>query len=230
MKKTEETEKFPLSEIEKCFLFKALSENELKTLLSNETVKTVTCNDGEIMLDCENFTNALFLVLHGTAAVWTKNECGREVFLRFIPRGELFGAATLFGKEEKNSFCTSVRAKKKCSALMIPSQCVTRILLDHPETAIDYISFLSDKIRFLNSKIDSYTTDGATERLLKYLHSRQKNGESLGNINMSRLAQQLNVGRASLYRSLDELEKNGTIIKKNNTIFILGEENNEKNS
>lgn len=227
--KTEETKEFPLSEIKKCFLFKALTENELETLLSNETVKTVTCNDGEIMLDCENFANALFLVLHGTAAVWTKNECGREVFLRFIPEGELFGAATLFGREEKNSFCTSVRAKKNCTALMIPAQCVTRILLDHPQTAIDYISFLSDKIRFLNSKIDSYTTDGATDRLLKYLHSRQKNGESLDNINMSRLAKQLNVGRASLYRSLDELEKNGIIIRKNNTIIVLGEENEKNN-
>ncbi len=232
MKKTEEITEFSLSDIEKCFLFDAMPRDELEGLLKNETVKIISCDDGEIMLDSENFANALFLVLKGSAAVWKKNERGREVFLRFISKGELFGAATLFGREEKNSFCTSVRAKKKCTALMIPAACVTELLLAHPETAIEYIRFLSEKIRFLNSKIDSYTTDGATDRLLKYLKQRKNedaNGESLKNINMSRLAKQLNIGRASLYRSLDELEKNRMIVRKNNTIYIVGEENEKIN-
>ncbi len=229
MQKTEKDIEKLKKSLANLFLTAPLDESERDSLLRDERVEVIQCSDEEIMLDGEHYSQALFFVLEGEAAVFKQNahDEGREVFLKYIPANQLFGAATLFGSSGGESFYTTVRAKKKCTALLINGECVTELLLKHPPIAIEYIKFLSDKIRFLNSKIDSYTTDGAKERLMKLINSKQRDGQFTLNVSYSRLAQQLNVGRASLYRAMDELSEEGRI-KRINKIIYITEKKDEK--
>ena len=92
----------------------------------------------------------------------------------------------------------------------------------YPQTAINYITFLSEKVRFLNEKLNVVSCSGTENTVLKYLTSiADKNGEIQNFKNMSLVSKSLGISRASLYRALNDLEQNGYIIKENNYIKVI---------
>ena len=91
----------------------------------------------------------------------------------------------------------------------------------HPHAAINYIAFLSDRIRFLNARISVISCSDAENTVLKYLTlSADENGYAAIPKSMTELASMLGLGRASLYRSLESLEKRGIIIRENSRIKV----------
>ena len=95
-----------------------------------------------------------------------------------------------------------------------------------------YLSYLTERILFLNRRIDAFTAGSAAQRLAAYLltQSVPLEGGGLGLCWSSgnRLAQALNVGRASLYRAIDQLEESGLIQKEQKTLRILDAERLKK--
>ena len=90
---------------------------------------------------------------------------------------------------------------------------------------MNYVRFLSDRIRFLNSKIATFTADSAKSKLMRYLVSQaelQNNPE--GNVvlpvSCQKLAESLNIGRASLYRAFEQLENDGLIRRSGKAVAL----------
>ena len=86
---------------------------------------------------------------------------------------------------------------------------------------MNYIAYLSDRIRFLNKKLDAFTTKSTEERLYEFLLSQ---ANSDGNINLSfgmaELARRLNVGRTSIYRDISSLESKGLLSRDGHNFKI----------
>ena len=85
-----------------------------------------------------------------------------------------------------------------------------------PRITKNYISYLSQRILFLNEKISVLSAGTAEERLKLLLLQR-------GSLkcSMTSLSQELNLGRASLYRAIASLESKGIIRQEKNSIVIL---------
>ena len=133
--------------------------------------------------------------------------------------GQVFGAAALYGGDE--AYVTAVSAKSACAVAFFDQAQITDWFSSHPRIAENYIRFLSDRIRFLNRRITTLSGGDVQQKAAVFL---QANASDSVSVNMVQLAQQLNVGRSSLYRALDALEQAGQIRREGKCIQWIGED------
>lgn len=152
------TEELLRKSLSRCPLFGGLSRETLDSLTGDDrAVRTYT--DGEIIGSTDESGLPLLIVLaEGKATVTTPN-AGRNVLLRFLGAGDLFGIANLFSDAPSVS---TVRASGGCTCLLIPEDTV-RALLDRDRGfRQNYIGYLSGRVRFLNRKIGYLTAGSAS--------------------------------------------------------------------
>jgi CRP-like cAMP-binding protein len=89
-----------------------------------------------------------------------------------------------------------------------------------PSFALDYVAFLSGKIRFLNERLSELSAPSALQKLSSYLLKDD------GRIALSKvqLASALGIGRASLYRALDDLTEKGYISSDGKSVTVIDRE------
>ncbi len=205
------------------FIFKDLSKSEIKEI-SSEFPPLQNFKKGEIIYSSNTFKNALGFVVEGNAVAVSNND--NKVYLKSFDQNMCFGAAALFG--DSTTYVSTVTAKTDISILFISEEQLKAIFTKYPQTAINYITFLSDKVRFLNTKLRVISCMSAEDTVLTYL-SNVTDSENYAQIpkNMTVFAKMLGLSRASLYRALDILIENGSILKENNKFKVI---KNEKTS
>lgn len=162
----------------------------------------------------------LGIILKGSATVKRLNDIGDSITIRAISCGELFGAASVFGSWKDGM--SSIIADTACEVLYITEEKFSDILKLYPQISLNYITYLSDRIRFLNRKLDAFTAKSTEERLYEYLLSQS---DSDGNVNldfgMAELSRRLQVGRTSLYRDIQSLESKKLLNRDGHSFKIL---------
>ncbi len=134
------------------------------------------------------------------------------VVMRRLTAGEVFGAAALYG--EVDAYVTDIVADTDATVLFLSQEELSVLFRRWPTTAENYIAFLSDRIRVLNQRIESFTAGSAEERLYGWLLShRRADNVTVSPISMTELARTLDIGRSSLYRALDALEAAGKLVR-----------------
>ncbi len=206
-----------LEYLKDCSLFADINEGELNSIIEEKEIFQIEWKKN----DCMEADRGLYIICSGKIRV-CKKEDGRELFLKYLVPGDSFGYTKLFSSGDYRQQIL-LFAKEKTKTLFISEQTVRELIETHPQLAINIISILTDKIRFLNRKIDSFTSPTTESRLLKYLLSCTDDGDGQVVLeeSMAELARKLDMGRASLYRAFDSLEKNGDISRKNDEIYIL---------
>ncbi len=204
------------------FLFNGLKQNEKDEIISGLS-KPADFKKGEIIYSAQSFPNAIGVILEGDAFAVSNNES--RLYMRSFKEGTCFGAAAIFGKDEP--YVSTITAKTDVKILFITEPQLESIFLKYPKTSLNYIGFLSDKIRFLNKKLGILGCNTAEDTLFNYLNSiSDKNGVAELPSNMTLLSKSLGISRASLYRCLDTLENDGLILKEKNIVKVI---KNEKN-
>ena len=194
--------------LQSIFLFRDIEEAALCQYLQS-LPEPVNYGKGEIVYNYENFDRCIGVVLSGELQVCQVAD-DRRVQINRLSAGSLFGVAALFGECE--TYVSEITASKSCRIAFLSQEWISDLMKQDFRIAENYIRFLSDRIRFLNRRIVSFTGGQTENRVLQYLLER-KNED--GSVNMPRsmveMANTLNMGRSSLYRSLDTLEKSGMI-------------------
>ncbi len=202
--------------LETLFLFDGLSAGERAALA--KTARIERFDRGVAIYSPHCFRRCLGVVLDGTIAV--DQVIGtRHTRMKLMTAGQVFGAAALYGGEEV--YVTEVLAKTACTVAFFSQEQIAGWLAQHPRIAENYIRFLSDRIRYLNRRITSLSGEDVQQKVAVYL--RESASEPVL-VNMVQLAQQLNVGRSSLYRALDALEQTGQIRRQGKCITWIGED------
>ena len=190
-----------------------------------ENFELFRCKKGEKLFDAKTTSPALFLITKGSVSVYGLHK-DKPIILNTLKKGQIFGIASLFGEK---CGTTEVVAKESCSYAVLSEENVEHLLKNDIFFTKNYISILSEKIRFLNKKISFFTSGSAERKLANYILSQhwENNTLKLG-VSLSRLASILDIGRASLYRALDLFEENGLITRENNVIKITSPEEFKK--
>ena len=177
---------------------------------------------GEEIYSAQRFRSAIAILLSGSAQV--RGHSG--VLMNLLGPGDCFGVAALFHPVEE--YVTTVSARTAVSMVFITDKELMDLFRRCPQCAVNYISFLSRRICFLNRRIESFTAPSALAGLGLWLLEQEHEGEVKVLQGYTRLAQLLNIGRASLYRSLDLLVERGAITRQERTICILDREKLKK--
>ena len=177
---------------------------------------------GEEIYSAQRFRSAIAILLSGSAQV--RGHSG--VLMNLLGPGDCFGVAALFHPVEE--YVTTVSARTAVSLVFITDKELMDLFRRCPQCAVNYISFLSRRICFLNRRIESFTAPSALAGLGLWLLEQEHEGEVKVLQGYTRLAQLLNIDRASLYRSLDLLVERGAITRQERTICILDREKLKK--
>ena len=175
------------------FLFRGLDRAQLDAVLAGRGPEVFA--RGQEIYSPHRFRRALGVLAEGEAVV----EKDSGAVLNLLRPGDCFGAAALFLTDEE----------------------LTAAFRAYPDMALAYIGFLSGRIQFLNRKIDSFTSPTAADAVWNWLVTHaDEEGVAVAAGGLSALARELNIGRASLYRGLDQLEKEGRIVRTGATIRL----------
>lgn len=207
--------------LKECFLFQNFTEKEIKKFLE-QAGQPHCLKKGEAVYASTDFQKALALVLQGELRVTCQAGNQKHAILNLLQKGDVCGATALYGGGE--TFVTDVTVTKDAIVLFISQEYLSRCFQETPKMAENYIRFLTDRIRFLNGKISTYTGGQSEDRLYRFLSEHcGENGLVSFEGSASDLARILDIGRSSLYRSLELLETTGKIRREGRKIYLLSQ-------
>ena len=181
------------------------------------TAERRTYRAGDCIVEAGSRFGAIGIVTAGKLSVIREGE-RRRVIHRTLSSGDIFGVSSLFGEDP--CFPTTVLAEDGAVLILLTEEALNRLFEAVPRLARNYIGLLTEKIRFLNKRLDSLAGRSAEERVASHLLSHTRENATLG-ITKSALASLLGLGRASLYRILELFEENGLIKAHRDRIEII---------
>ena len=201
-------------------LFKNASPAVIKLALSADDCYIKTFGSNELIYSPDEKSVSLGLILRGKVEVFSADP-GKDVLLRTLSVGDMFGEASLF--DTNANFSSKIVTKGGARILFISESSLSQLLENDKTIMYNYINLMAQKIRFLNEKIMYFTAGSTERRLALYLASLGKKTIKMS-ISMTDLANTLDVGRASLYRAFDKLSEDGYIIRSEKIILLLNRE------
>ena len=200
------------------FLFRGMKDSSYELIFQNADTKRFS--SGSDLFPLEMHGKYIGILLKGKADVCKPTE--RSVIMSILTPGNIFGAAGLY--IEADRFVNEITAIGKAKALYVKKETIDLLLGCDGTLATNYISYLSERIYFLNKRIEGFTSGSAEKALALYLMSAlSESGEKKITLpcSLSKLAGVLHVGRASLYRAFDSMTAKGIVLKDNKTITLL---------
>lgn len=202
-----------------CPLFEALGAQEKEALLLRGDTALCSYVRGESIFSAgQTEKSCLYLLLQGRVQIF-RQKAEQSVLLNELSAGAVFGAASLFC--EAHPYPTGVVARQETTLLCICGAAIEALVRENGAFALSYVRFLSGRVRFLNNRIAAFTAGSAAQRLGAYLCILLPDGTKSASLSCSRLAKQLDMGRASLYRALDSLAACGAIERNGKQIRLL---------
>ncbi len=205
--------------LQRCFLFDGCDSDKIAGILKDRGEAAVF-SPGETIFSPDNFRRAVGIILQGTAEAQKSGDNRVIVLNHFVP-SMMFGAAAVF-RNTKN-YVGSVVAKSRCRVLFLTGQELEEMFREDYLLVHNYIAFLSQRIAYLNRKIDGFTKSSAQEKVILYLQERAlaRASDAAVNFSATLAARELGISRASVYRVLDNLVKDGLIAREGNNLRIL---------
>ena len=200
-------------------LFKGADPKRLTALLSSPGCKQVKYKKGAWIFSSQRIENKIGFIEKGRATVLSE-DTARSVILRNLYAGNVFGVSTVFSPSD--NFVSNIIARTPCTVLFVDADALKKLLEEDSNVMFNYVQFLSQKIRMLNKRISCFTAGTSEKRLYFYLEGLAASDGTFDlEMSMINLAEMLDIGRASLYRAFDKLEKDGLIIKEGKKITII---------
>lgn len=186
------------------------------SILSKEKV---VFERGEIIYSPRSYQRKIGFVVSGECEVCREKHDGGRVKLNTLSQGQSFGISTVFSSED---FPTLIYATRRVEIVFITQGELEKLIDAIPAVALNIIKFQSDRITFLNKKIETFSAGSVEDKLACFiLDEYRKFGERDLTLNRMKTADKLGVGRASLYRALDSLAEAGIIKLETKKIHII---------
>lgn len=205
-----------LNYLKKTKIFESADEKNLTSVLK-DFGEAISYSKNDIVFSKETYSPVICIIIKGEARV---SKC--ETVISHLKDGEIFGAAFLYNHNYE--FENTVTALTPLKVVIIEKDGIDKLIQSDNSVAFNYITYLSERIGFLNSKIEGYTKPSAEEKLLLYLQKNSDNvdGKCEISVSMTELSRVLHISRASLYRVIEALETQGKICRDGKKIYLKG--------
>jgi len=204
-----------------CPVFRGISENECKMLLSKIHFQIKKFQKDEVVVMADDPVANLLIVLYGSVRGEMIDYSGKTVKIEDIEAPKPLAAAFLFGKE--NRFPVTVTANNKSSILVIPVAEFLKILQMNTMLLRNYLNSISSRAQFLSQKLHFLSFKTIKEKVAHFL--LQQAGDRFHSFELKNTQQQLadlfGVTRPSLARVLGEMQTDGLIKIEKKTVTLL---------
>lgn len=205
------------------FLFEEINRQLIAEVFARDDCVCYSFESGETVYSRDHFEKSIGVVVSGQLKAVKQGADGNTTVLNNFFQGGVFGVATLFHKADH--YVSDIVAVKRSRVLFLPQNLLQDIFRQDIRIAENYISYLSGRICFLNARIDSFTGGTANYRLAGFLlsQSEQQDGSLQFELpcTLTTLSESLNIGRASLYRALDDFVSQGIIERTGRKVRIV---------
>ncbi len=208
-----------LSTLRHTCIFYAVPMSTIERVVASPDCELKTYAKGQLVYGKTEFARSLGVVLSGSLRVTKSGEGGHTIIMSTLSEGSIFGAAALF--TDQPEYAADIRAVNNAQIVFFAQRLVQRMMRYDAQIAVNYVRYLSERIRFLNKKLYFLSSGTAEQRLASFLLDNLPAGEAAElPMPLSKLSLALNVSRASLYRAFDALSEEGAIVKSGKSICI----------
>lgn len=196
--------------LQKIPLFAGLSDAQLEQLARMAVRRKVQRHTTIVYVGAS--TDALYIIVEGSAKVLNRDEEGREVILTFLGKGEFFGEMGLIDGSPRSA---DVVASESCELLVISKVDFMRALADNVELCLNIMKGLVTRLRDANRKIESLALMDVYGRVAKLLleFSEKEGGLRVikRKVTKQDMAKMVGASREMVSRVMKDLETSGYI-------------------
>ncbi|BCZ45152.1 cAMP-binding protein [Clostridium gelidum] len=198
------------------------TDEEIEKLISSIGYSVKAYRKGEVIANEEDVCNNLGFVLDGAIEIQRIYLSGKQITLKRLSNGDVFGEALIFSKKSK--YPSTVIAFNDCNILYISRSDILKLCTMDERVLGNFMSALSNKILMLNSKIKSIAFKSIKHKVINYILEQAKAQKS-ETINLKEskeeIASAMGIPRPSLSRELMNLRDLNYIEFDRNVIKIL---------
>ena len=213
--------------LKQTFLFRGVDDKELSALLSANAPRKISYRRGDTVYSSSD-EKLVGFIISGECEIRRTKTDGSRVVLNILHENGSFGILSVFSKED---FPTQIFALRNSEILYFSEEQIKHFVNSNLQIATNLVNFLVGRLNFLNKKIATFSGTRVEDRLAAFLLCQAEEHSSLSfPFNCQKTAEEINAGRASVYRALASLEESGLITFDNKKIYIKDPEGLERNT
>ncbi len=200
--------------------FPILTDLALREEIS-EVGRVMSFDAGEVILDYGQYVKLMPLVIEGSIKVSHESEDGSEIFLYYLTGGDSCTMTFTCCMNNKQSVIRTI-AEEDTTIIAIPSRYMDEWIMKYRSWKDFVMTAYDSRMLELLHTFDQIIFKQLDERLLQYLHKRAKatHSDVIPATHQS-IAEDLNVSRESVSRTLKVLEKKGEVILGRNKVELI---------
>lgn len=197
------------------FIFEEELINEIE---KNGVLKTA--KEGEIIMDINDYINAMPLLLEGAIKILREDKEGNELLLYFLERGDTCALTLSCCLGQTRSEVRAV-AERNTTYIMIPVSLIEEWTARFKSWRNFVFESYHSRLTEMLETIDTLAFMNMDQRLLRYLQDKAKINQSEElQVTHQQVAYDLNTSRVVISRLLKKLEMEGKILLQRNSIVV----------
>lgn len=204
--------------LKKTFLFCDVDDKLLEDLLKVQSPVCQNFKRGDLIYPTGDVPMVGFVV-SGKCEV-RRDRCeGGKIVLNVLEKNDSFGILSVYSADE---FPTQIFASKNSSVLFFTDEQIWYFVNNCSQISSNLIKFMANRISFLNKKIATFSGQRVEDRLAAYILCKHDLSpcDPLP-FNCQKASEEINSGRASVYRAIASLEEDGLIKFVDKKIYII---------
>ncbi len=203
--------------LKKFSLFYAVSD-ELLTKMGELGIEKTFKKDECIFSEGEQ-PGLMGLIIEGRIKVVKHSPEGKDVIIRIIEKGQIFGEVAVF---DNRPYPASAVAMECTRTFILGRNKLIKLINDEPQVALDIISDLGRKLRDMLAIIRNIATEHVDKRIVfTFLKIYEQTGTSVLKLKRQDIAEMCGTTVETAIRVTRQLEKNGYIQTKREKITLI---------
>ncbi len=211
--------RWPLLLLRSIPLFAGLPENQVYQIARMAGVRKVPRNTTLVRVGDK--TDALYVLVSGSAKVLNRDVEGREVILTLLGAGECFGEMSLIDGSPRSADVVSC---EPCELLVIAKSDFAHALSENVDLCLNIMKSLADRLREANRKIESLALLDVYGRVAKLLldFSELEDGRRVIRRKVSKqdMAKMVGASREMVSRVMKDLESRGYVRSEEGCLIL----------
>lgn len=202
--------------------FKCIDDAKIEMIISELSHVSRKYSKGQVIANEGDVCKSLGLVLDGVVEIQRIYSSGKQIVLKRMGAGEVFGEAIVFS--DINEYPATIIASSDCTLLYFKKEDIIKLCLNEEIILNNFITLLSNKIFILNRKIKTISFKTIRQKVVNFILEQSKNQNDIIlklKISKEQIASLLGIPRPSLSRELMKLRDDGLIEFDRNNIRIM---------